>query len=360
MDVALREQIVRAVEDTLRARDGSTLGAATLRVAEYQPNKDAENAYLVGRNRLRRRGSSVREAVENFREAVRLDSLYPKAYSGLSLALALTPYYEPVPTRAVAEEATAAAKRALQLDSTLAEPHVALGLVSQHAFDWTTAQREFDLAVRLRGGGDAEPLIQYGRHLVFRGKLDDGLRQFFAARQTEPASAIVRSWIAYTYHLRNQQDSALAWSDSALRADSSNLTALSFGALVQLRSNRREAAHELALRTPIFNGPSYYVLETLGDTIAVRQRLARVDTSSGVRWLHPYRAVYLALARHDTAGALDGLEQATTVGEMWASLQAVCGFEFDELRGAARFAALLRRIGLAELAPPSACAGIRR
>ena len=359
MDVALREEIVRAVEDTLRRRGGALAPGPTVpRAAEYQPNKDAENAYLVGRNQLRRRGLSIHDAIENFRRAVQLDSLYPKAYSALSLALALSPYFEWIPASEVADSTKAVAHRALQLDSMLAEPHVALGLVAQHAFDWTTAQREFDLAMRLRSGGDAEPLVQHGRHLVFRGRLEEGLRQFVSALQLEPGSALVKSWISYAYYLRGQGDSALAWSDSAFIADSSNMTTLTLGSLVQLAGNRVDRARMFAVKGPL--GTSLYVLARVGDTTAVRERLALLQDSPGRVWLPRLSVAFASLGRGDTAAALGALVRATDASEMWPSIQSVCDPLYDPLRGTARFAAVLRRVGLPDLAAPGACPRITR
>ena len=66
------------------------------------------------------------------RELLRLSIGYKmqeEAFGGLSIALALTPYFSAVSSTQVAAAATNAAHRALRLNPALAQPHVALGIV---------------------------------------------------------------------------------------------------------------------------------------------------------------------------------------------------------------------------------------
>jgi len=92
-----------------------------------------------------------------------LDTRYVNAFSGLSLALALTPYFKNTSSHEVSAEVRIAAQRALRLDPTLARPHVALGLLHQNAYAWDSAGVDLQLAVRLRSLDDIEPLVQYAR-----------------------------------------------------------------------------------------------------------------------------------------------------------------------------------------------------
>jgi hypothetical protein len=50
----------------------------------------------------------------------------------------------------------------------------------------------------------------------------------------------------------------------------------------------------------------------------------------------------------DTAKALDVLERATDAGEIWPTSYSLSEREVDPLRRSARFAALVRRVGLDE------------
>ena len=74
---------------------------------------------MVGQGRLARREQSVNEATELFRQAIKEDSLFAPAYSGLSMALSLMPWFHRVPSTVVQDEIVVAAHRALALTRRL-------------------------------------------------------------------------------------------------------------------------------------------------------------------------------------------------------------------------------------------------
>jgi eukaryotic-like serine/threonine-protein kinase len=346
---ALRDQIATTIGDSLRSKAG---GGAHAQVANASPahrsNNEAYRLYILGKEKLNRRGRSIVASIDLFRQAIALDSLSAEAYSGLSLALALAPYFQGVSPVSVAEEATAAARRALQLDPNLAGPHVALGLVHQHSYQWEAAEPEFKTALE-RDSRDVEALVQYGRHLQMRGRHAEALKQFLAARENDPASAVVSSNLSYSWYLNGQLDSALAESARAQQIDSLNLPTMILGGLVLIAAGRnQEARHLIEGVTAVYDPTTLYVLGITGNHAAV---LARLKTLDGTRpasgMLHTAHAAAM-LGLGDTAQFLGALERATDAREMWASTMGVINSRmFDPVRGSARFRALLTRVGLA-------------
>ena len=164
---------------------------------------------------------------------------------------------------------------------------VPTGIGYAHAYVWDSAAVEFQTAVRLRTSDDIEPLVQYGRYLLFRGRTADALSQFLEARRTEPASAVVSSWLSYTYYLRGQLDSALVENARALQNDSTSGLALAFGALARLRAGDTVGALGLVNRlAPKANAVRLYVLAVTGDTAAALARLRELETERRpTRWL---------------------------------------------------------------------------
>jgi hypothetical protein len=83
-------------------------------------------------------------AVEHFERATRLDAAYAAAYAGLSHAWWWRGVWGATTFREIESPSRAAARKALGLDSRLAEAHVSMGrLKFGHDWDWTGAERDF-------------------------------------------------------------------------------------------------------------------------------------------------------------------------------------------------------------------------
>jgi serine/threonine protein kinase/Tfp pilus assembly protein PilF len=337
------------------------IGAAP-RAATSNPtaNPEAYRLYLRGQERLSRRGLSVKESAELFQRAIDEDSMFAPAFSGLSISLAFFPYFQGVPATEVTDSVVSAARRALQLDSSLAQPHIALGLAHQFANRWDSAEAEYRTAIQ-RDSNDVEARLQYGRHLLLRLRNADAMVHLRAARAEDPASAVVLSWMSAGYLLAGQVDSALAESQRAFESDSSNVTTLNWRARSLLAAHRLDEARDVISRMSVRtqNQPGYYqlgyFLARAGDVEGARRLIAQLDSLSPQPWLaHTERfTTYVGLGA--TAKALDALELATQKGEIWSNLQPVNGDMFDAVRSSPRFVALLRAVGL-----PESAATIRR
>jgi serine/threonine-protein kinase len=341
---ALRDQIVATVGDSLRSHAGSAFRTQFVTSAPTRRGNDASyRLYVLGKERLIRRGRVIDESIALFREAIALDSLYAPAYSGLSMALALSPNFRPVHADSVAQEATTTAQRALQLDPKLAGPHVALGLVLQHSFQWERAESEFKKAIDL-DAHEVEARIQYGRHLLYRGRTAAAMEQFRTAQDDDPASAIVASWMSSGWILLGQLDSAVVQGARSVRIDST--TPGGGGTIAALAAGDTAEARRGALRALRYWPLALYALAAIGDTATVRERLRELSAMQPRRWMGETATAYAMLGLGDTARALDAFERATVARETWPFMQATNGFIFDGVRSSPRFQALLRRVGL--------------
>jgi serine/threonine-protein kinase len=339
-----------AIADTLtRALRGlfpRSVGAArALALHQQTSNPEAYRLYLRGQEKLDRRGQSVAESADLFRAAIRQDSLYARAHSGLSLALALFPTYQGIAPATIHDEVVHAAQRALDLDSTLAQPHIALGLVYEYDYQWDRAAGEFKRAIHL-DGRNVEARLQYAWHLRNRGQLREALVQSQAARAEDPASAVVLAHLSYGYYLNRQVDSAMAESKRALETDSANRTTIWSGALVRLVARQPLEARALANRALSAFLIKDYVLARSGDTATARLHLRELDAERPQPWMSRTRRGLTYLGLGDTTQALSALELATEANEIWPFVFPVSDPLYDPIRGSARFRAMLRRVGL--------------
>ena len=349
------------------ARKGEVLhdGAVAILAENARPrerparaiNPDARRLYELGYRELNQRGQRMGKITEWLRSATQADTLYADAWAAFSLALALSPYFEPISTRAVSGEVRSAAQRALRLDPTLAPPHVALGLVHQFEYAWDSARAEFETAVSLRAPRDVEPLVQYGRYMLHQGRAADAMKQFLAARDDQPASALVSSWVTTIYYLRGQIDNALAESGRAFQNDSTNYTTLQIAAQIRVKARDFAGARDFIKRLPDYDRVTLWALAAIGDTATALARLGELESKRPTPWLAATTRAYVMFGIGDTTAAMAALERATAANELWPASGSVLDPIYDPVRSSARFHEILRRVNLPVNA---ATAGLRR
>jgi TolB-like protein len=152
---AIQTEVAQQVAEALKL----TLGVDENRALVRQPtdNSEAYSLYLQGRAAWSRRTlPDFERAVTFFTQALQKDTNCALAYAGLADVHVLRPIYaQRVGTKLRAEDrhpeqAIDCARKALDLDPTLAEPHATLGWArALYRWDWTGAEKEFRAAILL-------------------------------------------------------------------------------------------------------------------------------------------------------------------------------------------------------------------
>jgi len=154
-------------------------------------NLDAYELYMIGRNRLAQFSmEKLREAIDHFEAAIREDSTFALAYSGLGEALTVLPMYDlTVETLDVMERARAAVTRAYELDPTAGEVHASLALFLKiQEWDWAGAERHYLEALRLNPG-DVLTHIYYASLLSAVGRVGEGVEETRLVLAMDPQSS---------------------------------------------------------------------------------------------------------------------------------------------------------------------------
>ena len=347
---ALADSIAGRLAARLRGLFPRTIGVAPVRTPNQQTsNPEAYRLYVLGQGKLARRTLSVREAADLFRQAIRQDSLFAPAYSGLSMALALSPWFQRTAAPQVHDSVVTAARRAITLDSTQSLPHVAIGLAQWLAYDWGGAETEFKTAIRL-DPRSVEAHLQYGRLLGNSGRHREALTEMQEARRLDPASVVVLSQMSSDYRLNGQPDSARVESRRALETDSTSPLAKVSAIRVYLASDRLQEAHAIAVRLPEAMWGRAYFLAKSGDAEGARQSLGSLDARPPA-WGDETDRAWAYLGLGDTANALSALERATVAKELWPLISEEMNPALDPIRRSARFRVLLHRVGLDKYVP---------
>lgn len=358
---AVQDEITQAIVGAIQGHMASAQGVATLADSPLKsgrgtPNLDAHDLYLRAQFHLRRR--SVPSAVDYFKRAIELDDTYARAYSGLSAALEMSPYFAGVPADSVRGPAMAAARRALSLDPSLAEAHTSLALAYQHAHQWKEAEAEHRRAVSV-DPSDAAAHVQLARLLLMKGRAEEALAEARRAESLDPFSAVIVSWVANASLVLGKTDEALAAAKRALELDSRTAPAIYTAALAHLVAGDNQAAMEtIDLLPNVLPWPGFvaFVHASAGDPATAR-RIARQIEARPRDWSAQTTLAFAYLGLKDTARALDALERATDYHEMWFVWYTPGYRLYGPVLSSPRFAALVRRVDLDERifgSPPSA------
>src|SRR5207302_2362308 len=106
-------------------------------------------------------------------------------------------------------KAIAAAKKALELDDTLAEAHCALGALTMfYLFDWATAEREYQRAIELNPNY-AQTYEVYSYLLQATGPQNKALEIAKRGLNADPLSIPLSHAVASSYYADRRYDEAL-------------------------------------------------------------------------------------------------------------------------------------------------------
>ena len=217
--VALQSEIARDVSTKLKAK---LSGADAAKVEKkYTENPEAYQLYLKGRYQWNKRTSeSLKQSVEFFNQAVEKDPNYALAYSGLAESYALFSNYSVALPLEAMPKAKAAALRAIELDDSLAETHVALGIYySLFAWNQPVAEKQFKRAIELNPNY-ATAHQQYAIEcLTAMKRFDEAVAKAKRAEELDPLSPIIGADLGQILQRARRFDEAIAQLNKVIQLD---------------------------------------------------------------------------------------------------------------------------------------------
>jgi len=210
-------------ERVAAALDVRLLGAERQAVRRVlTADREAHDAYLLGRFLWNKRTpADLENAVRHFTMATERDPAFAQAWAGLADTYALLPLYgvTMVPRAEAYRRAEAAARRATELDPTLAEAHASLAFARMYgAWDWDGAERAFVRAIEL----DPDyPVAHYWytELLMFEGRYEEAVAHAYRAVALAPAAPIAQHLLGWSLALSGHLDSALVFERKALELE---------------------------------------------------------------------------------------------------------------------------------------------
>jgi TolB-like protein/Flp pilus assembly protein TadD len=348
--VALQNDIARDVADRLRVK---LSGADEQKLAKhYTDNPEAYQLYLKGRFYWNQRtGEALKKSIEYFNQAIEKDSSYALAYAGLGDAYSLLPGYGGASPRESFPKAEAAARRAVELDDTLAEAHTSLAQVLIQEWNLPDSDREIQRAIVLNPNYPTAHHWYGCNNLLVTGRFDEAIAEGKRAQELDPLSLIINADLGYDYIYARRYDQAIEQLRKTIEMDQSFYYAHRLlGQAYDLKGSFPEALAEYQKAGQLSDDP--LVLAFLGHAYAASgqrdealQTLNQLAEIAGHRYVSAYSVamVYAELGEKDQA--LNWLEKGYQERATKMVFLKIDPF-FDNLRSDPRFVELVRRVGL--------------
>jgi len=307
---------------------------------------EAYQLYLKGRFQFdRNTPEDFKLAAGFFEKAVALDGNYAAAYAGLADAFAMQGYLGTVPSSEAFNKSRQAARKSLELDSEIPEPHISLAISDIFFFhELPEAQASLHEALAL------DPNSTFAHDLscslaATLGKSSEAIAECHKAVELDPLSLRARSDLASAYYLARDYSQALQEANRILEIDPKYPEAIQLigwvfevtgnynGAIEQWIKNEQAQGNERRAKElrEIFEKSGYpgYLRRAARDKEAADNFY---DAASD----------YALLGEKDAA--LTALERAADAGQQVAYF--ALDPALDSVRSDPRYKEVLRRIGL--------------
>lgn len=240
------------------------------------------------------------------------------------------------------------------MDDSLGEAHTSLAFaLDLYGWDWEGAEREYELAIKLKPGY-ATAHLWYAWHLMVTGRTSEGILELRKAESLDPLSLIISADMADALCIAHLYDELIAQSRKTLQLDPSfavghyelgqalvqkhmyDEAIAEFQRAIELSGHSGAFDSNLAYAY-VLSGSKEEAMKIVDDLEARHDRNPSADANVAL--------IYVALG--DSDQAMIWLNKAYDARFNPSILLRPA---FDKLRSDARFQELVRRIGLPQLA----------
>jgi TolB-like protein/Flp pilus assembly protein TadD len=345
---AVESEIAKTIAETLQARLSGSEKSLIAKTPTVNP--EAYELYLKGRFFWNKRtGDDLRKSIGYLKQAIAKDPGYALAYAALADSYGILRFYGGASPDESIVPAAAAAKKALELDDSLAEAHASLGLIATEELELHRGVSELERAVQLN------PNYATAHHwlslaLTALGQSDRSVAELKRALELDPLSMVINADLSIGYLYARRYDEAEAQARKTLEIDPRSFLAHYYlGMALQLKGRLKEAIPEFQKAVELNHDP--YSMSMLvqgyarnGQTDEARKLLARLNEMAKSAQVPEYAfaLAYTSLGEKDRA--IEALEHGFAGGNKSYLFLLPGDPLLDDLRGDPRFDALVQKI----------------
>jgi TolB-like protein/DNA-binding winged helix-turn-helix (wHTH) protein/Flp pilus assembly protein TadD len=351
--LSLQSDVAQAIAQQVRAQLTPQQQA---RFGVARPvNPEAYDAYLKGRYYLSSQftmAQPLNMAKTYFEEAVRKDSGFAPAYSGLADAYLYLAIFREVSAESAYRSAEEADRHALALDDSIGEAHDTLAVLSwRYNWDWDATERELNQAIALAPSYICahEDRAEY---LAFRGRRPEAEAEMTKIREFDTSVSSILTEAAVDYQLRDF-DRLLEASRRGVALNPNEwLEHFYLGVGYEGTGKQLESIAEYQKAVELSGGDQDAIVALahayagVGRRAETQKILRDLEQKSTKVNVSPYfiATLYAALGDKDTAFKF--LEKAYLEKSLDISWHLKADLRIDNLRSDPRYQNLLRRAGL--------------
>jgi tetratricopeptide (TPR) repeat protein len=342
---SISQKIVAALALQLNADERRNL------VKKYTSNTEAYQLYLKGRffwSKLT--PEDLKKSLDLYSQAIEIDPGYALAYAGLADSYNLLGSYGIWPMAESHPKARAAAEKALEIDSELAEAHASLAaVIADYYWDWDEADKHFKRAIGLNPN---YPVARawYSQQLARMGRLDESVEEAKRAKELDPLSSSASAHVGLALYRARRFDEAAAELQKVIAFDPKAVDAHLFLGFVYVEQRKGQDAIaeiqtvvELTDENPTMIAVLGYASGMGGKHDEARAILKKLE--SGTRPVSEFERAMIYIGLGETDRAFESLEKALNERAWQLGFLKVEPL-FDPLRQDPRFADLTRKVGL--------------
>jgi TolB-like protein/tetratricopeptide (TPR) repeat protein len=348
---AIQDEISLAIVGKLKVK---LLGKEKARLMKHHTlDLDAYHLYLKGRffwNKRTEKG--LKKGVEYFEHAIQKDPNYALAYTGVADSYNILGFYSVLRPKEAFPRAKTAAKKALEIDETIAEAHTSLAFAQLfYDWNWSAAEREFHHAFQLNPGY-ATAHHWYAEYLSFMGRLDEAIAEAKRALGFGPLTLIINALTSWVFYYARQYDQAIRQSQKTLELDREFVPAIFWLGLAYEQKGLFEKAEAQLHKAISLSERSPLILAALGGLYAAwgkrgeaQNVLEELKQTSDHVYVTPYYISAICAGLGDKDQAFEWLEKAYRERDNWLVYLKIDPI-WDGVRADSRFTALLKKVGL--------------
>jgi serine/threonine protein kinase/tetratricopeptide (TPR) repeat protein len=245
----LEEEMATAITQALQLKlTGEEKRRLTKR---YTEDTEAYQLYIKGRFfRSKLTVEGFKKAIEYFQQAIEKDPTYALAYAGLADVYSVQSsgwgFLLPKDGYPMVE---AAAKKALELDNTLAEAYTALGTFKLiYDWDWAGAKRELERALELNPGCEQAHWM-YAIYLTAMGRHKESIDEAKQALKLNPISIQTNTTLGNIFLRARQYDQAIEQLQKTIELDPTSPLAPAYLGIAYLQKSMFEEAMAMAQKS---------------------------------------------------------------------------------------------------------------